>query len=102
MGRTEIRISWRGETSHPTAPSWVHLPTHSRSQSMAKATSQSYALRPESSVTVQQPVPVKWGLVDYKGGCLARFHALARLTPLVSTVRHAGDIGTCWRSCHHF
>ena len=34
---------------------------------MAKATSQSYALRPESSVTVQQPVPVKWGLVLYTG-----------------------------------
>src|SRR5215207_3272506 len=67
MGRTGVRISWRGETSHPTAPSWVNLPTHSRSQSMAKATSQSYALGPESSVTVQQPVPVKWGLVLYTG-----------------------------------
>src|SRR5215203_5573576 len=67
MGRTGVRISWRGETSHPTAPSWVNLPTHSRSQSMAKATSQSYALRPESSVTVQHPVPVKWGLVLYTG-----------------------------------
>src|SRR5918995_2359701 len=67
MGRTDARISWRGETSHPTAPSWVNLPTHSRSQSMAKATSQSYALRPERSVTVQQPVPVKRGLVLYTG-----------------------------------
>jgi hypothetical protein len=56
---------------------------------MAKATSQSYALRPESSVTVEQPVPVKWGLVLY--------NPLARLTPLVSTVRHPGGIGTCWR-----
>jgi hypothetical protein len=34
---------------------------------MAKATSQSYALWPESSVTVQQLVPVKWGLVLYTG-----------------------------------
>src|SRR5215204_5391686 len=67
MGRTGVGISWRGETSQPTAPSWVNLPTHSRSQSMAKATSQSYALRPESSVTIQKPVPVKWRLVFYTG-----------------------------------
>src|SRR5215211_569957 len=86
MGRTDARISWRGETSHPTAPSWVNLPTHSRSQSMAKATSQSYAHWPESSVTVHQPVPVRARRLD-------RLCLLASLTPLVSVAPHPDGIG---------